>query len=527
MHIVSPRTRIFLQLLLVLLALPLADVATAITCREGEYATLAQPIELTAAERALIPQAELQVGVVLDAAPLSVYDAATGHYKGIAVDVFCFIAQELGLAFRFLEPSEQDLGAALRAVQAGTLDVLLPLSSNAERERHGLFNQPYYQTHYVVVARDGHDFDIRRVADLNGLRVGYFDRSSIEPVLRQHLAAEALHPFTVGPGNDGIYQALRAGEIDVAVIGRAFFEENRYRNDYFDLQAIYTFRSDPRNYRFYFSPSERNRGLVPLFDRYLAAIDASVSFNEHEIGEEQFIQRYLQRLRERNVLWLAILISSLLLLALAASFWHYRRSTRRQLANSALIRDQQEALERANQQLERLSQTDALTNLYNRRRFDLRSNDVFTAVRAGRIAVGEVAPLSMLLLDLDRFKVVNDRYGHAVGDDYLRKVADVLRQHCRRKGDEVIRYGGEEFLCVLPTTTAEQAFEMAERIRQAVLDLRCPNPTEVGEFLSTSIGVATSTTLQHDPQGLVQAVDEQLYAAKAAGRNRTHAVVLD
>ncbi|MFA7439275.1 diguanylate cyclase [Castellaniella sp.] len=502
-------------------------MAAAMTCRDGDYVALAHPVVLTEAERAQLPQAPLRVGVLLDAAPLSMYDAGTGQYTGISVDVFCFIARQLGLAYRFAEPSGRDLEADLQALQTGALDVLMPLSPNQDRLRHGLFTLPYYQAYYVAVARLDRDFEVLSLADLAGLRVGYFERSAIEPLLREHLPADALVPFAVGPGNSGIYAALQAGKIDVAATNKAFFEESRYQNDLFDLGAIYTFRSHPRDYGFYFSDSAQNRNLVAVFNKYLAAIDPTASLNEHEIGEARFIERYRRQMRQQDMLWLGIIMISLLLLILAASFWHYRTATRRLLASTVRIKDQQEALERANQQLERLSQTDSLTNLYNRRRFDLRSNDVYKAIQAGEIPLHKVAPLSMLLLDLDRFKVVNDLYGHMVGDDYLRKVADVLRQHCRREGDEVIRYGGEEFLCVLPATSAKQAFEIAERIRQAVLDLRCPNPTEIGEFLTISIGAVTSVHLRQGPEEMIQAADQQLYAAKHAGRNRTYGIVLD
>lgn len=131
-----------------------------------------------------------------------------------------------------------------------------------------------------------------------------------------------------------------------------------------------------------------------------------------------------------------------------------------------------------------------------------------------------------LELTLDRFKLVNDVYGHDVGDEYLRQVASVLQSVCQYPDDEVIRYGGEEFLCVLPATPHDKACRLAEKARQAVLDLRCPNPSELGDYLTISVGVATSHVLPPDPHVLISAADEQLYAAKKAGRNRVLGTVV-
>lgn len=178
------------------------------------------------------------------------------------------------------------------------------------------------------------------------------------------------------------------------------------------------------------------------------------------------------------------------------------------------LEEAKRGLERVNEQLTRMSVTDALTQLSNRGHFDLMIDEEIR--RAQRIK----APLSVLLLDIDHFKRVNDTYGHAFGDDCLRLVADTLRQHGQRAGDVVARYGGEEFVIALPGMNSREAGEQAERIRAAVAALR-PVHGEKRLELSISIGVAIlQPPANCTPTQLLATADGALYRAKHNGRNQ-------
>jgi diguanylate cyclase (GGDEF)-like protein len=176
------------------------------------------------------------------------------------------------------------------------------------------------------------------------------------------------------------------------------------------------------------------------------------------------------------------------------------------------------ALERANRELERLANTDGLTGLPNRRSFFTRLEVEFhRSQRCG-------APLSLLMLDIDHFKHFNDRHGHQVGDEALRAVGVALAGGVRSY-DLAGRYGGEEFICLLPETLPGDALAVAERIRRHVSAIRVATAvgddgrTEVG--MTVSIGIATwpECPAEHHEQ-LVAAADKALYQAKADGRNR-------
>ena len=167
------------------------------------------------------------------------------------------------------------------------------------------------------------------------------------------------------------------------------------------------------------------------------------------------------------------------------------------------------------EQAERMATIDGLTGLLNRRTFNsLLSQRLREAQRYGR-------PLSLLLLDVDHFKKVNDAHGHPAGDAVLRGVAQVAQKQARET-DLVARYGGEEMALILPETDARGAFTIAERIRKAVE--AAAHATEQGALRVTlSVGVATWTGGGNSPEELLQAADKALYRAKGNGRNRVEA----
>ncbi|GJD64926.1 sensor domain-containing diguanylate cyclase [Methylobacterium frigidaeris] len=167
-------------------------------------------------------------------------------------------------------------------------------------------------------------------------------------------------------------------------------------------------------------------------------------------------------------------------------------------------------------ELARLSRTDALTGLVNRRRFE----QVFE--RAWRSAQRTGKPLALLVVDADHFKRCNDRYGHAVGDEVLKGLARCLSASVHRPDDLVARIGGEEFVVVLPDTNADGALRIASKIHDAVTTLAVPSAGIAAGSITVSVGFAVGPTADETAwSDLYQRADAALYAAKEAGRNCT------
>ncbi|WP_422842534.1 GGDEF domain-containing protein [Acidovorax sp. M2(2025)] len=182
----------------------------------------------------------------------------------------------------------------------------------------------------------------------------------------------------------------------------------------------------------------------------------------------------------------------------------------------ALVEERTQALAQANERLQVLSHTDALTGLANRRRFDEALEQEWArALRAQ-------TPLALILLDVDVFKHFNDHYGHLAGDACLQALALALAQTGGgREGDVVARFGGEEFVVLLPSTGPSAAEEVAHRIRQAIAALALPHEGAPWGIVTVSFGVASLVPRREQaPAELVRRADRALYRAKQSGRNR-------
>ena len=193
----------------------------------------------------------------------------------------------------------------------------------------------------------------------------------------------------------------------------------------------------------------------------------------------------------------------------------YLNLVQRNEAYKALRQSQQRLLE-INLELQRMTNQDGMTGLANRRYFD--------EYVSGEWKRGQrtQTPLSLMMVDVDDFKKYNDTYGHVAGDDVLRRVARAIKDCCERPGDLAARFGGEEFVVVLPSTSPAGARLLGENLRRAVeqLGIAHEKSTHHGT-VTTSIGVATIVpTLEKSPTWLIERADQALYNAKHGGKNR-------
>jgi len=173
-------------------------------------------------------------------------------------------------------------------------------------------------------------------------------------------------------------------------------------------------------------------------------------------------------------------------------------------------------LKRQRDLLEHLHITDPLTGIANRRRFDI------SLEHEWQRAIRMKGYISVIMIDIDYFKQFNDTYGHMVGDECLKKVAQALDKVCEREIDLVARYGGEEFVAVLPGTNIEGASIVAQAMKDCIIALEIPHQgSTIGDCLSISLGVSSNSCIGIEaPQALLKKADEALYKAKTNGRNQ-------
>ena len=181
------------------------------------------------------------------------------------------------------------------------------------------------------------------------------------------------------------------------------------------------------------------------------------------------------------------------------------------------LRESQKSLADANIELQKLAALDGLTGIANRRRFD---DTMRLEWQRGQ---RDQKPLSLMMCDVDFFKLYNDSFGHLAGDFCLKKVAAVLTEHLKRPADLAARYGGEEFAIILPETDLTGALIVAESCRRHLEQLAIENPQATTELSSVTMSVGVACILpspDSSTEELIRQADQALYAAKRGGRNR-------
>lgn len=184
----------------------------------------------------------------------------------------------------------------------------------------------------------------------------------------------------------------------------------------------------------------------------------------------------------------------------------------RQADLEALVAERTRGLAVANERLRGLSYLDGLTGVANRRRFDEALEDACAEAR------NTGAPISLVLIDLDHFKKLNDSQGHQDGDEALRAIAALLAERTESRGGLAARFGGEEFAWLLPGVPLEESMAEAETLRISIRNARIRHTTAADGIVTASLGVAAGVGMT--PLSLVAAADAALYRAKSGGRDR-------
>jgi len=399
-----------------------------------------------------------------------------GKHEGIAADLISLMAKRSGLNIKLLQTKTWD--ETLEKSKSGKCDILSFVNQTPEREKWLIFTQPLLSDPNILITREEHPF----VADLNGLNqesvalpsgTAMLERMSKDfpnltfiPVVSEgdamEMVSEKKADMTVRSLIVAAYIIKKEGWFNLKISGQPQGYENHLRIGVLKDEKI----------------------LRDILDKGIQMITP--------IDREEIINKHTGLVVKDGIDRKTVLQYTALALLIAAIFlWRYYD------------------LKRYNAKLLELSITDKLTGIYNRLKIDERLSEEQKKVNRYMNY-----RCSIMMIDIDFFKTVNDTYGHQCGDDVLKQLAELMRQSFRET-DIYGRWGGEEFMVIFPNTLLEDAYAAAEKFRRNVEE----SVRSMGQPVTVSIGLGTFLAAE-SVDNMLSRIDAALYDAKEQGRNR-------
>ncbi|MCH8501117.1 MAG: diguanylate cyclase [Aliidiomarina sp.] len=453
-------------------------------------------VQLTEAEKTFLAElGSIRVGVeALGWPPFEMLDEF-GQLSGLAAEYLDIIAETLGLQFELVPMQSWD--DMLQATMERRIDLLPVIAATPERSHYLNFTAPYVRSPMVIVTREDVDF-IPDMQVLRGQRVGVVGGYASDELLSEYYPYLQLVRY---PNTEAGLHALASGLVDVFVDNLAVASFLIRRDGLANLKI-----SGQTPYSFDSGVAVRNDW--PLLHSAIGKVLASIPAEQHQEIYARWVQlEFSQRLSLR-AMWLPLSLIAIVVISLLAYLARLRLLNNRLRRAHEQLSAAQDELAIKNLELQKLSVTDKLTGVFNRYFLDLKLAEAFE--HASRYQRN----MSIVLIDLDYFKRINDELGHQVGDRVLQEFADLVERHIRRS-DIFGRWGGEEFLLICPETDDQQALAIADKIRFAVVNHRFSQSYGV----TISAGVKDNQNVDSIDQ-LITAADRALYQAKASGRNQ-------
>jgi len=414
-----------------------------------------------------------------------------GSLTGISSEFLDLLSSRMSIPLTVV--ATQNWGESLEYARQSKCDILPMAAKNASTRADLNFTSPWLSLEQVIVTRNDQIY-ISDIGRLSHRRFGVVrGEPSKEALLATHPDMQLVEVDSTEEGLKQVEQGELFGFIDtLATISRVLQTEqmdNVKISGSVGVTADYTIgvRSDDGH-------------LLGILERAISTIHPT---DINAIYNRWLAVAYVER-ADYSRFWQALAVLSLLT---AYIFYRYRKGTH----VAAALKAAHAEVEAANRELDLLARTDSLTGLANR----LQTDDILRQEFARFERYGDI--FSIIMLDIDHFKKINDQHGHEAGDQVLKRIAGVLSSQTR-ESDIVGRWGGEEFLIVCPSSDAEGAMRLAQTLRKEIADVEISGLTSQ----SASFGVAT-IQLNETINGLMRRADEVLYQAKAEGRNRVHA----
>jgi len=474
------------------------------------YAQVETPVFLTDTEKEYIrTKGPIRMVVDPDWYPYEKLDE-DGLHSGISADLTALISRRTGLQFEIVKTTNWE--ESLQIAKSGKADIISFLNKTKERSQWLLFTEPCFVDPNVLITREKHDY-IPNLARLTGETMVLPEGTSIEERLRKDFPN--LRIMTVKSEADALaYVDGKKADMTLRSLTMAAYVIKK--DGYFNLKIAGEIPSYTNQLRM--GITKEDFVLQSILNKGIASItpqEVQTAINNHI--SIKFMKGF-------DYKWFGIIFGIFSFVLVSSLFWlsriqrlnkHLKQRQEElillseKLTNSeARYRMLASELESKNILLQEAASVDFLSGLKNRYSFNLRvEEEIERATRYG-------TALSLLMIDMDHFKRINDTYGHNAGDDVIRKVSQTL-QKTVRKADLLARWGGEEFVVLLPEAAMDEAIIAGEKLRKEVAKL------EHFEGVTVTVSIGVSTWNASDAvESWLKRADKGLYQAKQEGRNR-------
>lgn len=403
-----------------------------------------------------------------------------GKLIGIGIDYWQYIKKELGLKGKC--KIAKSFEEVLKSIKNKSADINIATGKTKDREKYAYFSKPYDSFPIVIATRN----DVGFIPDME------FLKDKIIAVGKDYTAERFLKEHYPD------YKIVEVKNISIALQmvcnGKAYaaidtlpviaYKINKYSFANLKISGRTPWKFDMR-----FMVRKDLKKLIPLLNR---AIDNIPKTQKELIYKKWISVRHKQRMNTKTVLLLFFAVFVILLFVIGWVIY-----LKKEIKSKELFENQ----------LEKLATVDKLTSIYNRYKMDLSLEEQI------EIAKRYKRPLSIVFFDIDHFKKINDAFGHRQGDKVLKELSRFVSTYLR-KSDIFGRWGGEEFLIILPETSKDEAIKLAEKLRKHIQE----HFGKIGQ-LTCSFGVV-SLQDKDNSETLISRVDKKLYKAKQNGRNR-------
>lgn len=410
------------------------------------------------------------------------------NHKGIAASIFKKISDQHDIPF--ILHKTDSFESAIEELTRGNCDLLPAVVPSPELREKMSFTKPYLSLS-MVLATKTNEFFVGSLNDISGKKIGMMNQGEMKEIFTKkypHLTFEPVDSVKKG------LEKVRSGE-NFGFIGTIPTIADTVQNDNFYNIKI----SGKLDENLLISAAVRSgdRKLLNLMNNLLG----SISMEQKKTAVNRWISLSLEEKIDYRIVWR--IAGGVFILAVIAAIW-----LKKVHSLNSRISEANQLLEEKNKELERVSVTDHLTGLFNRSKAD---EELFLELEKSN-RYGE--NFSIIILDVDHFKSINDEFGHQSGDLVLEELSETLKQRLRAT-DIAARWGGEEFLIICPQTDRKGALQLAENIRHTI-----ENHTScIDQALTISCGVAEHHAGE-SIQNLIRKADENLYKAKNSGRNQ-------